>query len=621
MNDHIGLYNKAVDLLNSNNFSEAENIFLFLVKKKPNHFNSLINLGAIFLKKKIFNKSLKYYLSASKIVENDIVYLGLGNCYYYLKNFKESQFFFLKALRKNKKNIQVILNLANFYFELKKFYLSKKYYFKFYLLDNKSYIFYRCLAKNNHELGLYSETLVFFKRALRENPNNLYLSFFYLNLFPKIHFSKETKNRLVKRYELILDNLIKNKNNFNINNNEIIEIFTSSTNFYLAYCKTSNKQINRKYFSLITFFLNKIYQYQEKNCNNLKKKIIIISSFFYNHTVSRLFLNFFKKLSLKYDLSILYLGKRVDSMTLNIQKLSNEFVHNTNLEFCINYLKNNNFDIVFFPEVGMSLQVQLLASMRFAKTQIVSWGHPITTGSNSIDYFISSELMEIENSQKFYNEILVELSDIGVDLDPKIFPVYNKLNNNLSRNKIINLQSLFKILPEDYIIYFKIIKNIPNVKFYFVQDSSDYINKKFFLNLKKYFNNFFKFTIIFEDYFYFVKRMKRKEFMKNIINYDLVLDTFGWSGGNTSIEAILSDLPVITLPSKEMRSRHTYAFLKHLDLDYLIANNEDDLLSKVKELITNDEIYWNLIEKIKKNKTKIFASNSYHSFQKFIETQ
>ena len=115
--------------------------------------------------------------------------------------------------------------------------------------------------------------------------------------------------------------------------------------------------------------------------------------------------------------------------------------------------------------------------------------------------------------------------------------------------------------------------------------------------------------------------MKRKEFMKNLINYDLVLDTFGWSGGNTSIEAILSDLPVVTLPSKEMRSRHTYAFLKHLDLDYLIANNEDDLLSKVKELITNDEIYWNLIEKIKKNKTKIFASNSYHSLQKFIETQ
>ena len=58
MNDHIDLYNKAVDLLNSNNFEEAENIFLFLVKKKPNDFNSLINLGAIFLKKKIFNKRL-----------------------------------------------------------------------------------------------------------------------------------------------------------------------------------------------------------------------------------------------------------------------------------------------------------------------------------------------------------------------------------------------------------------------------------------------------------------------------------------------------------------------------------------------------------------------------------
>ena len=113
--------------------------------------------------------------------------------------------------------------------------------------------------------------------------------------------------------------------------------------------------------------------------------------------------------------------------------------------------------------------------------------------------------------------------------------------------------------------------------------------------------------------------MKRKDFLKNLINYDLSIDTLDWTGGNSSIESLMCDLPVVTLPSETMRSRHTFAFLKHMDLNYLIASDENDLITKIEKLINNDDVYWNIIQEIKINKSKLFISKSFNSLQNFIE--
>ena len=106
--------------------------------------------------------------------------------------------------------------------------------------------------------------------------------------------------------------------------------------------------------------------------------------------------------------------------------------------------------------------------------------------------------MERSTNTNSYTEKIIELSDIGVDVDPKIFPSNNKLISNRIRNKILNLQSLFKILPEDDVFYFKLLKIIPNLQFYFIKDKSDIINNKFFSRLKIGFDKYFKNTITFD---------------------------------------------------------------------------------------------------------------------------
>ena len=53
-------------------------------------------------------------------------------------------------------------------------------------------------------------------------------------------------------------------------------------------------------------------------------------------------------------------------------------------------IQKENLDIAFFPDIGMSTEFYYLSFVRFAKNQITSWGHPITSSNETIDYFLSS---------------------------------------------------------------------------------------------------------------------------------------------------------------------------------------------------------------------------------------
>jgi predicted O-linked N-acetylglucosamine transferase (SPINDLY family) len=53
---------------------------------------------------------------------------------------------------------------------------------------------------------------------------------------------------------------------------------------------------------------------------------------------------------------------------------------------------------------------------------------------------------------------------------------------------------------------------------------------------------------------------------------DLFLDSIGWSGCNSTLEALAGDLPVITMAGSLMRSRHSAAILGMLGMPELIAD-------------------------------------------------
>src|SRR5689334_1246724 len=74
--------------------------------------------------------------------------------------------------------------------------------------------------------------------------------------------------------------------------------------------------------------------------------------------------------------------------------------------------------VLLYPEIGMDTVTAQLAAQRLARTQCASWGHPITSGFPTIDFFLSSDLMEPPDGEAHYTETLIRLPNLSIAYVP-----------------------------------------------------------------------------------------------------------------------------------------------------------------------------------------------------------
>ena len=72
-------------------------------------------------------------------------------------------------------------------------------------------------------------------------------------------------------------------------------------------------------------------------------------------------------------------------------------------------LRELNLDVLIYPDYGMEPRLQMVAPLRLAPVQCNMGGHPVTSGLQHMDYFLSSDLMEPEGGESHYSEKLVRL--------------------------------------------------------------------------------------------------------------------------------------------------------------------------------------------------------------------
>ena len=145
----------------------------------------------------------------------------------------------------------------------------------------------------------------------------------------------------------------------------------------------------------------------DKQKKQKKIRVGFISEFLTRHTIGKLFGGLIKNIDRKkFDVVIFHTQNTKKSAIKNeIDNLSNKVINLSNrIKEQHQQAENENLDIIFYPEIGMSPTIYFLAFARLAPVQIVSWGHPETTGINTIDYFLSSTLLEPDNAKRKYSE-------------------------------------------------------------------------------------------------------------------------------------------------------------------------------------------------------------------------
>ncbi|MFL5251863.1 MAG: tetratricopeptide repeat protein [Rhodopila sp.] len=131
----------------------------------------------------------------------------------------------------------------------------------------------------------------------------------------------------------------------------------------------------------------------------------IVSGFFCDHTLFKLFLEgWLTQLDRsRFEVIGFHTGRTSDARTARCAGWCDRFVQGLPTASWRNAILSVAPHILLYPEIGLDPAAGRLAAMRLARVQCVAWGHPVTSGMPTIDYFLSSALMEPDDADTSYH--------------------------------------------------------------------------------------------------------------------------------------------------------------------------------------------------------------------------
>ena len=237
--------------------------------------------------------------------------------------------------------------------------------------------------------------------------------------------------------------------------------------------------------------------------------------------------------------------------------------------------------VLIFPEIGMDKVSAQLAAQRLAAVQCCSWGHPVTSGFPTIDYFISSDLMEPAGATAHYSEQLIRLPNLSIYYEPSHVPPIpvDRAQLGLRPEAVVYwcCQSPPKYLPQFDGVFARIAAEVPDSQFTFIEFGGGRgVTEIFRARLERAFKAA---GLNAGDHCVFLPRLAPDRFVAAIGQCDIVLDSIGWSGCNSILESLVHNLPIVTLASEMMRGRHTAAILDMMDVRGTTARTIDEYVS------------------------------------------
>jgi len=208
--------------------------------------------------------------------------------------------------------------------------------------------------------------------------------------------------------------------------------------------------------------------------------------------------------------------------------------------------------------------------------QCAGWGHPVTTGSASIDHYFTCGEMEPADGAAHYTESLVKLPGIGVDYampEPPVAASRAQFGLPADARVYACAQSLFKIHPEMDDLFARILAEDPQGVLVFFQAPSRAVTQRLGSRLQR---ALAARGVAPRGQVKFLPRLAGPLFRGALAAADVVLDTLRWSGGNTSMDAFAAGAPVVTVDGRFMRGRQTAAMLRMMGLAELVASDPDD---------------------------------------------
>ncbi len=279
-----------------------------------------------------------------------------------------------------------------------------------------------------------------------------------------------------------------------------------------------------------------------------------------------------------------------------------------------------DLDVLIFLDLGPHTVAQALATRRYAPVQCTTWAHPVTSGLSTIDYFLSSDLMEPADGQMHYCEQLIRLPGLACAYQADAGPGSKTSPESMAHDgagvRYLCAQTSLKLLPEHDALFTRILANMPGSVLSLSHGGQELASAAIRSRIGPVLNAG---GIDAESRIRVLAHIPYADYLKLLEQTDVLLDTLHFSGCLTSLDALSMDIPIVTLPGTTMRGRQTAAMLRVLDLPELIAQDEDDYVRIATEL-GRDHLWRNAIRQhIRERKHRLLESaESVRGLERFL---
>ncbi len=485
------------------------------------------------------------------------------------------------------------------------------------------------------KMGEYERGLDQYKRATLCDPGFVPAYWLYHLSLPMIYDTPGQIAQYRQRFQSNLDNLIESTSLQTEDQKEFaLRGIKTTTNFYLQYQCRNDLSLQKKYGRFVHQVMAANYpQYvREKVMPPLKPgkpiRVGYVSTFMYNHTIGNFLAGWLKSHSHRdFQLHSYHMGKKIDGLTDRLRSHSHHFHHFAgDMENAARQIEKDHLHILVYTDIGMDPITTQLAALRLAPIQCKGWGHPVTTGLPTVDYYLSSDLMEPDNAGEFYSESLIRLPNLALCYGRPQLPMNPKTREELGipqdRFICLSTQSIFKYLPQHDDIYPRIALEAPGSCFVFISNQSDRATLRF---RKRLYLSFGRYGLDADRFCHFSPKLKFADFLSLNLAADVLLDSMEWSGGKTTLEALSCGLPVVTCRGRFMRGRHAYAMLRMMNVTDTIADDKSAYCTIAARLANDPPYYRHIKRQTVANQHKLYDDRIFmvalEKFYKSVATQ
>jgi protein O-GlcNAc transferase len=241
----------------------------------------------------------------------------------------------------------------------------------------------------------------------------------------------------------------------------------------------------------------------------------------------------------------------------------------------ISIMAAEQLDIMLYPDIGMDAFSTWLACARVARLQATTWGHPNTTGLDTVDAFFSLSDLETDRDNPPYTERVYTQEQPNIYYRPYRPPALpDRTALALPPGRLYGCpQALFKFHPDFDRALISILERDPEGTLVLYAGKTPAWQDTLLARLESQMAGISR-------RIHWIPNITREQYIGTLSALSVMLDPFPFGGGNTTLEALAVGTSVVTLPPRFARGRLAYTFLKQSKLLDGIARDLDDYVNK-----------------------------------------